>query len=54
MNPDIKNTTIMCNEGVRRRPREAVLIDAENLEEVTQYKHLKGLLTSSNGVGKEK
>ena len=44
----------MCNEVARRRLRTGVIIDADNLEEVTQYKHLRRLLTSDNGVSKEK
>ena len=47
-----KKTEIMCNEVARRRPRTGVMIDAEQLEEVTEYKYLRRLITSGNDVKK--
>ena len=35
-----KKTKIMCNEVARRRLRTGVMIDGEQLEEVTEYKYL--------------
>ena len=48
-----KKTKIMCNEVARRRPRTGVKIDAEQLEEVTEYKYLGRLITSGNELNKE-
>ena len=48
-----KKTKIMCNEVARRRPRTGVKIDAEQLEEVTEYKYLGRLITSGNELSKE-
>ena len=48
-----KKTKIMCNEVARRRPRTGVKIDAEQLEEVTEYKYLGRLITSDNELSKE-
>ena len=48
-----KKTKIMCNEVARRRPRRGVMIDAEQLEEVIEYKYLGRLITSGNELSKE-
>ena len=44
---------IMCSEVARRRLRTGVMIDAEQLEEVTEYKYLGRLITSGNEISKE-
>ena len=43
----------MCNEVARSRLRTGVMIDGEQLEEVTEYKYLGRLLTSGNDISKE-
>ena len=43
----------MCNEVARRRLRTGVMIDAEQLEEVTKYKCLGRLVASSNEISNE-
>ena len=48
-----KKTKIMCNDVARRRLRTGMMIDAEQLEEVTEYKYLGRLVTSGNGISKE-
>ena len=48
-----KKNNIICNEVVRRRPRTGVMIDAEKLEEVTEYKYLGRLITFGNEMSKE-
>ena len=42
----------MCNKVVRRL-RRGLMIDAEQLEEVAEYKYLRRLITSSNEMNKE-
>ena len=44
---------IMCNEVVRRRLRRGVMIDAEHLEEVTEYIYLGRLVTFGNEMSKQ-
>ena len=48
-----KKTKIMCNEVARRRLRTGLMIDTEQLEEVTEYKYLGRLVTSGNEISKE-
>ena len=48
-----KKTKIMCNEVARSRLRTGVMIDREQLEEVTEYKYLGRLVTSGNEISKE-
>ena len=48
-----KNTKITCNDVVRRRLRRRVMIDEEQLEEVTEYKYLGRLVTSGNDITNE-
>ena len=48
-----KKTKIMCNEVARSRLRTGVMIDGEQLEEVTEYKYLGRLVTSGNDICKE-
>ena len=48
-----KKTKIMCNGMARSRLRTGVMIDTEQLEEVTEYKYLGRLVTSGNKSGKE-
>ena len=48
-----KKTKAICNEVARRRPRRGVMIDAEQLEEVAEYKYLGRLITSGNEMNKE-
>ena len=43
----------MFNEVARRRPRRGVMIDADQLEEVVEYKYLGRLITSGNEMDKE-
>ena len=43
----------MCNEVARSRLRTGLMIDREQLEEVTEYKYLGTLVTSGNGISKE-
>ena len=45
-----KKTNIMCNEVARRRLRTALMIDREQLGEVTEYKYLGRLVTSGNDI----
>ena len=47
-----QKTKIMCNEVARSRLRWGVVIDGEQLEEVTEYKYLGRLVTSGNDIGK--
>ena len=42
-----------CNEVVRSRLRTGVMIDGEQLEEVTECKYLGRLVTSSNDISKK-
>ena len=44
---------IMCNDVARRRLRTGVMIDREQLEEVTECKYLETLITSGNEISKE-
>ena len=48
-----KKTKIMCNEVAKSRLRTVVMIDGEQLEEVTEYKYLGRLVTSGNDISKE-
>ena len=48
-----EKTKIMCNEVVRSRLRTGVMIDREQLEEVTEYKYLGRLVTSGNDISKQ-
>ena len=48
-----KKTKIMCNEVARSGLRTGVMIDGEQLEEVTEYKYLGRLVTSGNDISKE-
>ena len=48
-----KKTKIMCNEVARRRRRNGVSVDGEQLEEVEQYKYLGRLLTPGNEMTRE-
>ena len=48
-----RKTKIMCNEVARSRLRTGVMIDGEQLEEVTEYKYLRKLVTSGNKISKE-
>ena len=43
----------LCNEVVRSRLRTGVMIEGEQLEEVTEYKYLGRLVTSDNDIKKE-
>ena len=43
-----QNTKIMCNEVARSRLRTGLIIDGEQLEEVTEYKYFGRLVTSGN------
>ena len=47
-----KKTKIMCNEVTRSRLRTGVMIDGEQLEEVTEYKYLGRLVTFDNEISK--
>ena len=40
-----KKIKMMCNEVTRRRLRTGVLIDGEQLEEMTEHKYLGRLVT---------
>ena len=48
-----KKIKIMCNEVARSRLRTGVMIDGEQLEEVTESKYLGRLVTSGNKISKE-
>ena len=48
-----KKTKIMRNEVARSRLRTGLMIDVEQLEEVTAYKYLGRLVTSGNDISKE-
>ena len=48
-----KNTMIMCNEVARRPLRTGLMIDGEQLEELTEYKYLGRLVTSGSAISKE-
>ena len=48
-----KKTKIMCNDVARSRLRTGVMIDREQLEEVTEYKYLVRLVTPGNDISKE-
>ena len=43
----------MCNEVARSRLKTGLMIDGEQLEEVTEYKYLGRLVTSGNEISKE-
>ena len=43
----------MYNEVTRSRLRKGVMIDGEQLEEVTEYNYLGRLVTSGNEIRKE-
>ena len=47
-----KKTKIMCNEVARNRLRTGAMIDREQLEEVTEYNYLGGLVASHNEMSK--
>ena len=53
MKLNIKKTKIMCNAVARSRLRTGLMIDREQLEEVTECKYLGRLVTSSNEISKE-
>ena len=42
----------MCNEVPRSRLRTGVMIDREQLEEVTEYKYLGRLVSSGSEISK--
>ena len=46
-------TKNMCTEVARSRLRTGMVIGGEQLEEVTEYKYLGRLVTSSNEMSKE-
>ena len=48
-----QKTKIMCNEVARSRLRRGVVIDGEQLEEVTVNKYLRRLETYGNDISKE-
>ena len=48
-----KKTKIMCYDVARKRLRTGVMIDGEQLEEVTAYKYIRRLVTSGNELSKE-
>lgn len=48
-----KKTKVMCNEVARRKKRNAVFVDGEQLEEVEEYKYLGRLLTPGNEMASE-
>ena len=48
-----RKSKIMCNEVLRSGLRTGVMIDGEQLEEVTEYKYLGRLVTSGNEISKE-
>ena len=43
----------MCNEVARSRLRTGMIINGEQLEEVTEYKYLGRLITSGNEIIQE-
>ena len=43
----------MCNEVARSRLRTGLMIDSEQLEEMTEYKYLGRLVTSGNEISKD-
>ena len=53
MKPSKRKTKIMCNEVSRGRLRTGVIIDGEQLEEVTEYKYLGILVKSGNDISKD-
>ena len=48
-----QKTKIMCNGVARSRLRTGVMIDGEQLEEVTEYKYLGRLVTCAEDISKE-
>ena len=48
-----KKIKIMCNKVARSRPRTGLMIDGEQLEQVTEYKYLGRSVTSGNEISKE-
>ena len=42
----------MCNEVLWNRLRTGVIIDGDQLEEVTEHKYLRRLVTSGNEISK--
>ena len=48
-----KKAKIMCNEVARSRLRRGLMIDGQQLEEVTEFKYLGRLVTSGNDISKE-
>ena len=50
-----KKTKIMYNEVARKRLKTGVviMIDGEQLEEVTEYKYVERRVTSGNDISKE-
>ena len=48
-----KKNKIMCTEVEGSRLRTGVMIDTEQLEKVTEYKHLGRLVTSGNEISRE-
>ena len=53
MKLNLKKAKFMCNEVARSRLRTGVMTDGEQLEEVTEYKYLKRLVTPGNEISKE-
>ena len=43
----------MCNGVTRKGVRPGTMIDAEQLEEVTEYKYLERFVRSGNKISKE-
>ena len=48
-----KKTKVMCNKVAWSRLRTGVMIDAEQLEEETEYNYLGRLITSGSEISKE-
>ena len=48
-----KKTKIMCNRLAKQQHRRGILIDGEQLGEVSEYKHLGRLLTLENEMAKD-
>ena len=48
-----QKTKIMCNAVSRTRPKRGLMIDAEQLEEVTQCKSSGRLVASGNEMSEE-
>ena len=48
-----KKTKTRCNEVARSRLRTGLMINGEQLEEVTEYRYFEILVTSGNDISKE-